>query len=172
MAEDDLFEVETIPGTLVEATSEGMALVEILMPFIHSTIGRAEMDKMPRLRLIATRSTGYNHVDLAYATERKIAVAEYTFALLLTLTRKILMAATRTQHGGWFSNALLWSTFLGMRPPQSVQLPLFGTLDQETSKTFYVSGCSVSSPLPVLLSVMGWQDMVHRLILTSTRVLC
>ncbi len=121
---DDMFSVKTIPGTLAEATSEDMSLVEILMPFIHSTIGRAEMDKMPRLRLIATRSTGYDHIDLACATERKIAVAnvpgygenavaEYTFALLLTLTRKILTASTRTQHGDYTLEGLRGSDLYG-----------------------------------------------------------
>ena len=121
---DDLFSVKIIPGTLIEATSEDMASVEILMPFIHSTIGRAEMDRMPRLRLIATRSTGYDHIDLVYATERKIAVAnvpgygenavaEYTFALLLTLTRKILMASTRTQHGDYTLEGLRGSDLYG-----------------------------------------------------------
>lgn len=109
---DDKFSVKTIPGTLAEATAEDMALVEILIPFIHSKIGRAEIDRMPRLRLIATRSTGYDHIDLVSTGEREIAVAnvpgygenavaEYTFALLLTLTRKISIALTRTQHGDY-----------------------------------------------------------------------
>lgn len=109
---DDTFSVKTIPGTLAEATAEDMAHVEILIPFIHSKIGRAEMDRMPHLRLIATRSTGYDHIDLVSTGEREIAVAnvpgygenavaEYTFALLLTLTRKISTALTRTQHGGY-----------------------------------------------------------------------
>ncbi|GAC1660371.1 MAG: hydroxyacid dehydrogenase [Ktedonobacteraceae bacterium] len=108
----DMFSVKTIPGTLAEAAPEDMALVEILIPFIHSKIGRAEMDMMPRLRLIATRSTGYDHIDLASVAERGIAVAnvpgygenavaEYTFALMLTLTRKIHMASIRTQHGDY-----------------------------------------------------------------------
>lgn len=109
---DDTFLVKTITCTLAEATAEDKALVEILIPFIHSTIGRAELDMMPRLQLIATRSTGYDHIDLACTAEREIAVAnvpgygenavaEYTFALLLTLTRKVHMALTRTQHGDY-----------------------------------------------------------------------
>jgi D-lactate dehydrogenase len=109
---DGLFSVKTIPGTLAEATAADMALVDILIPFIHSKIGRAEMDMMPRLRLIATRSTGYEHIDLASMVQREIAVAnvpgyganavaEYTFALILALTRKIHMALTRTQHGDY-----------------------------------------------------------------------
>jgi D-lactate dehydrogenase len=109
---DDMFSVKTITGTLTEAPLEVLALVEILIPFIHSKIGRAEIDMMPHLQLIATRSTGYDHIDLACTGERKIAVAnvpgygenavaEYTFALMLTLTRKISVALTRAQHGDY-----------------------------------------------------------------------
>jgi D-lactate dehydrogenase len=58
------------------------------------------MDSMPNLKLIATRTTGYDHIDLAAAKERNITVvnvpaygeetvAEFAFALLLTLSRKI-----------------------------------------------------------------------------------
>src|SRR5215471_12659489 len=57
-------------GTLNDIAADYLSQVEILIPFIHPHIGRAEIDTMPRLRLIATRSTGYDHIDLAYATER------------------------------------------------------------------------------------------------------
>ena len=109
---DKTFFVKTIHGPLSTATPEEIANVEILIPFIHSKIGRTEMDMMPQLRLIATRSTGYDHIDIACARERTIAVtnvpgygenavAEYTFALMLSLTRQIHTAATRTQHGDY-----------------------------------------------------------------------
>ncbi len=60
------------------------------------------IEKLPKLRLIALRSTGFNNVDFAAAAARDITivnvpsygektVAEYTFALLLALTRKITL---------------------------------------------------------------------------------
>lgn len=96
---------------------EDLDNVEILLPFIHPHIGRAEIDAMPRLKLIATRSTGYDHIDIAYAKERGIAVAnvpgygetavaEYTFALLLTLSRKLHLSYTRTQQGDYSLDGL------------------------------------------------------------------
>jgi len=120
----DTFTVQTISGTLAEAAPDDMAAVEILVPFIHSKVGRAELDNMPHLQLIATRSTGYDHVDLAYAVERGVAVsnvpgygenavAEYTFALMLTLTRKVNLAATRTQHGDYTLAGLRGSDLYG-----------------------------------------------------------
>lgn len=73
---------------------------ETLCIFIDSHIGNAELERFPALKLIATRSTGFDHIDLAAAKERGVAivtvpfygentVAEFTFALLLALSRRI-----------------------------------------------------------------------------------
>ena len=105
--------LETIPGTLGEALSRGsLEGVEILMLFIHSTVGREQLEAMPNLRFIATRSTGYDHIDLEAAAERDIpvsnvpaygenTVAEHAFALILALSRKVHHAWTRTQRGDY-----------------------------------------------------------------------
>lgn len=73
---------------------------EVISVFISSTVSREVIHALPKLRLIACRSTGYNNIDLAAAQERGITVvnvpsygeatvAEYTFALLLALQRKL-----------------------------------------------------------------------------------
>lgn len=59
------------------------------------------MAKMKHLRLIATRSTGFNHINVKEARRRitvvnvpycdENTVAEHTFALILSLSRNILM---------------------------------------------------------------------------------
>lgn len=74
--------------------------VAVLSPFISSEANRGEMDRMPSLELIATRSTGFDHIDLKEADRRGIivsnvplygenTVAEHTFALILSLSRKL-----------------------------------------------------------------------------------
>lgn len=105
--------LEATAGTLGEILSEGaFGDVEVLMPFIHSEVGRDQLEAMPKLRFIATRSTGYDHIDLEAASERGIpvsnvpaygenTVAEHTFALLLSLSRKVHHAWTRTQRGDY-----------------------------------------------------------------------
>src|SRR3989344_1530839 len=73
---------------------------EIVCVFVDCTVDREVIDKLPNLKFIATRSTGYDHVDVKYAGTKGISVsnvpaygshtvAEFTFGLLLNLSRKI-----------------------------------------------------------------------------------
>ncbi len=88
---------------------------EALCTFIESHIGENEMRRFPALKLIVTRSTGLDHIDLAAATARGIAVAnvpfygentvaEFTLALLLALSRRIIDADERVRATGTFSS--------------------------------------------------------------------
>lgn len=73
---------------------------EVLSVFVTSTVTAEIIDALPKLRLIACRSTGFNNIALAKAEERGIAVvnvpsygestvAEYAFTLILALLRKL-----------------------------------------------------------------------------------
>jgi D-lactate dehydrogenase len=99
-----------LEGPLAEADEELKARATIVSPFIHSVVSAEEMAAMPALRLVTTRSTGFDHVDLSVARERGIVVcnvptygentvAEHTFALILALSRKVHHAYIRTQRG-------------------------------------------------------------------------
>ena len=104
------FYLQVLPGTLDIRNGLDLSQVEALIPFIHSRVGAEEMAAMPQLKLIATRSTGYDHIDLHAAADRGIvvtnvpaygetAVAEYTFALLLALSRKVHQAWATMRDG-------------------------------------------------------------------------
>lgn len=82
---------------------------EVVSVFIHSAIPARTLAKLPNLKLIATRSTGFDHIDLNYCREHGITVcnvpsygertvAEYAFALLLGLTRKVREGSERLQE--------------------------------------------------------------------------
>jgi D-lactate dehydrogenase len=69
-------------------------------------------------RLIATRSTGYNHIDMQAASRLGIAVvrvtdyspysvAEFAVGLLLAVNRKIARASTRTRDGNFELDGLM-----------------------------------------------------------------
>jgi len=82
---------------------------EIVSVFIYSEVTREVLDAMPNLKFIATRSTGYDHIDLDACSERGIlvsnvprygenTVAEHAFGLILALSRKIYQAVLRTSR--------------------------------------------------------------------------
>jgi D-lactate dehydrogenase len=82
----------------------------ILSPFIHSRLNSAALAPFTNLRLIATRSTGYDHIDVDYCRAHGITVcnvpvygdntvAEHTFALILALSRKVIQAHSRVRNG-------------------------------------------------------------------------
>jgi D-lactate dehydrogenase len=80
---------------------------DIISTFIHSALDAAALLRLPKLKFIATRSTGFDHIDLATCRERGIqisnvpsygenTVAEHTFALILALSRNIHKAFVHT----------------------------------------------------------------------------
>ncbi len=84
--------------------------IQILGVFIYSKINKEILDKLPKLKLIVTLSTGYDHIDLAECEKRKVTVcnvptygentvAEHTFALILALSRKVFQSIERTKKG-------------------------------------------------------------------------
>ena len=89
----------------------------IISPFIYSKLSDEMLKKFPNLKLIATRSTGFDHIDINFCKEHRISVAhvpsygahtvaEHTFALLLALSRKIVSAVDRSRHGNFHLDGL------------------------------------------------------------------
>jgi len=85
---------------------------EILSPFIYSHLTPDILEKLPMVRLIATRSTGIDHIDAEYCKNRNIeiknvpsygvnTIAEHTFALILALSRQIVPSVERTRKGSF-----------------------------------------------------------------------
>ncbi len=83
---------DEVPAELREA--------EVLSVFVDSKVTPEMIDSMPRLQVLALRSTGYDHVAVAHAQEQGVAVvyvphygsqtvAEYAFGLILALSRKV-----------------------------------------------------------------------------------
>jgi len=101
---------------------------------IYAPISAEMMDVAPGLKAILTFGTGYDHLDVAAATERRIyvsntrganaeAVAELSFCLMLNLFRKTYRADVLVREGAWrkgtafpawLSGAELWKKTLGI----------------------------------------------------------
>jgi D-lactate dehydrogenase len=84
--------------------------IQALSVFIYSHVTREVLDAFPELKFIATRSTGFDHIDVQACRRRGIAVsnvpsygentvAEHTIALLLMLSRKVHQSVLQVRSG-------------------------------------------------------------------------
>ncbi len=101
------FEILYYKEELNQETSRLIKNADVVSPFIYSNINSEVLSKANKLKLIATRSTGFNHIDIKTAEKRNISVsnvpyygentvAEHTFALILALSRNLHKAYIRT----------------------------------------------------------------------------
>ena len=99
-----------VADPLTEETWRLAAGARILSVFIYSTVTATLLRRLPQLRFIATRSTGFDHLNLSACRQRRIlvsnvpsygenTVAEHTFALILALSRNIHKAYVKTIKG-------------------------------------------------------------------------
>ncbi|MCQ2744483.1 MAG: hydroxyacid dehydrogenase [bacterium] len=105
------FDIEFIKEPLNEMyvlSEKQLEETVIISVFITSEITENIIKKFKNLRIISTRSTGYDHIDLKYCNQNHIAVfnvqdygknsvAQYTFMLILALVRKLIPAYLSTQ---------------------------------------------------------------------------
>ncbi len=99
-------ELRFYSGTLDENTAESAKHAEILSVFIYSDVNAQVLKLLPDLKLIVTRSTGFDHIDIDECKKRNIpvcnvpsygenTVAEHTFALILSLSRNLYRATIK-----------------------------------------------------------------------------
>ncbi|MBI3385887.1 hydroxyacid dehydrogenase, partial [Candidatus Gottesmanbacteria bacterium] len=90
---------------------------DALSTFIYSLLRGDLLARFSNLKLISTRSTGYDHIDLIYCKNKGVTVcnvptygvntiAEHTFALMLALTRKLVLSVDRTRRGNFTLDGL------------------------------------------------------------------
>jgi D-lactate dehydrogenase len=82
---------------------------EVISMFVSSKVDGPTIKKLTKLKLIATRSTGFDHIDLKAAKAAKVivtsvpsygenTVAEHAFALILSLSRNIHKSYLRSMR--------------------------------------------------------------------------
>lgn len=117
--------IENIPQEVLEN-------VTVISVFVNSIVNEAVIKKFKNLRIIATRSTGVDHIDIEYCRKNHIAVtnvhnygattvAQYTFAMILALIRKLIPANLYMKNGTQENHL-----FLG-RDLMSLTLGVIGT---------------------------------------------
>jgi len=90
---------------------------DVIACFIDSQLTKEVLSKLPHLRMIATRSTGFDHIDMEFCKAHNITVcnvptygentvAEHTFALILELSRKMWQSIERAREGDFSLDGL------------------------------------------------------------------
>lgn len=91
---------------------------EIVSVFIYSKVNQVVLSQLPNLKMITTRSTGFDHIDLKVCKKRQIkvcnvpyygenTVAEHTFALILALSRNVHKSYLRTIRNDFSIDGLI-----------------------------------------------------------------
>lgn len=101
-----------------DASRQGSDHVTILSPFVNSRIQKADLERFPNLKLITSRSTGFDHIDIQAAKSKGVqvsnvpsygenTVAEHTFALILSLSRNLRKAYFKTRDNDFGLDGLM-----------------------------------------------------------------
>jgi len=108
----------------IQEALKGSAPYDIVSLFVHSRIDEALLQKLPNLRYLQTRSTGYDHIKCKALYDRNIPVSnvagyagppvgEFAFSLLLNAVRKTHIALERTKNGDSHYHDLLGVELFG-----------------------------------------------------------
>lgn len=92
-----------------EADLKEVKDADIVSVFVSSKVNADIINKFTKLKMVATRSTGFDHIDLKTAKSKNIivanvpsygenTVAEHAFALIMTLSRNIHKSYLRTMR--------------------------------------------------------------------------
>lgn len=111
---EDKHDLVCVKDPLDEDNAGDFSDAEIISVFVHSDLNAAALENLPHLKAVATRSTGYDHIDVKACDERHIlvsyvptygenTVASHTIGLLLNIAHRISDGVDRTRKGD-FSN--------------------------------------------------------------------
>lgn len=103
-------EVTLVTERLSRSNAKDFADAEIVSTFVYSEADAAVLQQLPALKMLATRSTGFDHIDTNFCKEHNISVcnvpvygehtvAEHVFALLLTISHRMPEAIERARKG-------------------------------------------------------------------------
>ena len=119
----DLVYIDTLLASGTATLAAGFPAVSV---FVNDSVDRSVLKQLAAggTKLIVTRSTGFNHIDLEAAKELGItvgrvtryspnSVAEFAVALLLALNRKIPRAYNRTREGNFELDGLMGFDLFG-----------------------------------------------------------
>lgn len=147
------FDIEFFEEPLNENTElseEQLKETDVISVFITSSVTESVLKKFQNLRIIATRSTGYNHIDMKYCKQTRIAVfnvegyghssvAQFTIMLMIAVVRNLKPAYLDVKR-----NSPDYSSFEG-RNMETLSLGIigYGSIGKSVAKLASAFGMKV-----------------------------
>ncbi|SDY48824.1 hydroxyacid dehydrogenase [Citreimonas salinaria] len=111
-------------GPLDADSAEKHSDADVISAFIYSDHSSEVLRKFDDLKFVATRSTGFDHIDMDWCRENDVTVsnvptygkntvAEHVFALLLAISHKVVEAVDRTRRGDFTQAGLQGFDLMG-----------------------------------------------------------
>lgn len=134
--------------------------VDVLWVRLRNFIDREVIDSAPHLKFIVSPTTGLNHIDLDYASTKRVATlslrneivflrnirasSEHTVALLLSLIRNIPSAFDNVRNGYWLRDPYKGSEL----HEKTVGLIGFGRIGRLVARFLHPFGCKILTTDP------------------------
>ncbi len=110
-------EVVFVREPLTKRNAAEYADAEVVSPFVYSNLSAEVLEHFSALKLVATRSTGFDHIDSDYCQQHNVVVsnvptygdntvAEHVFGLLLAISHNLIEAVDRTRRGQFSQQGL------------------------------------------------------------------
>ncbi|HEX7139069.1 MAG TPA: D-glycerate dehydrogenase [Vicinamibacterales bacterium] len=162
------------PDELARRIADKQAVVCLLTDRIDKPV----IDRAPGLKIIANVAVGYNNVDVAYALSRGIvvtntpdvltqSVADFTWAMILSITRRLSEGERLARSGhwkGWALDLLLGSELRG----KQLGLVGIGRIAQAVAARAPAFGMRVATASRRDVQIPGCEAMsLDRLLVTS-----
>lgn len=138
-------------GIIVERIGKAEVVITNKTP-----INEKILEHCPDIRIIAVLATGYNVIDCAAAAKRNIpvcnvpaygtmAVAQYTFALLLTICHHVEHHSKTVHEGRWTTNPdfCYWDMPMVALEGKTMGIIGFGNIGQQTGRIAKAMGMNV-----------------------------
>ncbi len=174
-------DVDLYSGDSVIAPAELRARVadkDALVCLLTDAIDRSAMDAAPKLKIVANVAVVYSNIDIAYAKSRGIvvtntpdvlteSVADFTWALILAITRRLAEGERLVRRGQWKGWALDFMLGSELRGKQ-LGLVGVGRIGRAVAARAPAFGMQVAYTSRRELDVAGAEPMsLDRLLLTS-----
>ncbi len=112
------FNLQFCSQSLNEISAGNAGDADVVCLSARCVMNEKSIEKMKKLRYVTTRSTGYDHIDRGVLKKMGVlvsnvpnygdnTVAEYVFALLLSVSRRVCEAESRTRKRDFYSRDLV-----------------------------------------------------------------